>query len=414
MPQVLAQATELLYERMETMNVTCFDRFVAWFSYHLSNFQFRWSWEDWEDSLRLDPEHPKPKFIKEVLLRCLRLSYHQRVVDSVPGSFRGFAPDKPDPTFKYEALPETENNMTCMISAKLVNAIKAKCAPEEIQAILKEVPDDEGSDQATCLRNSIFVQTLLNMGNKSFSHSFAAIAKFHPTLKTLNETEEAQLSTLKSVFELWNCHQQMMVVLVDKMLKTQIVECAAVANWLFSREMVKEFTKAYSWEILHLTIRKMNKHVNKLSKEASDARKMINDESESDSEDSDMETGENKNRNGERKRHSNKSGEKPSEDQVEKLEERLEAAQADQKNLFLIIFQRFIMILSEHLVRCDTDGIDFKTPWYRWTVGRLQQIFLMHHEQVEKYSTTLETLLFTQDLDPNILDVFQQFVALRM
>ena len=33
--------------------------------------------------------------------------------------------------------------------------------------------------------------------------------------------------------------------------------------------------------------------------------------------------------------------------------------------------------ISEHLVRCDTDGIDFKTPWYRWTVGRLQQIFLM-------------------------------------
>ena len=120
------------------------------------------------------------------------------------------------------------------------------------------------------------------------------------------------------------------------------------------------------------------------------------------------------------------------------------------------------MILSEHLVHCDTDGMDFKTPWYMWTVGRLQQVFMMvsneirnildndlhlslnpnffrgewdpfglfleisnfccidiffkfqHHEQVEKYSTTLETLLFTQDLDPNILDVFQQFVALRM
>ena len=40
--------------------------------------------------------------------------------------------------------------------------------------------------------------------------------------------------------------------------------------------------------------------------------------------------------------------------------------------------------------------------------------YFQHHEQVEKYSTTLETLLFTQDLDPNILDVFQQFVALRM
>merc|ERR1712173_2548 len=115
---------------------------------------------------------------------------------------------------------------------------------------------------------------------------------------------------------------------------------------------------------------------------------------------------------GKGRRGRNKPTEKPSEEAVEKLEERLEAAQADQKNLFLIIFQRFIMILSEHLVRCDTDGIDFKTPWYKSTNGRLQQIFLMHHEQVEKYSTTLETLLFTQDLDPNILDIFQQFVAL--
>ena len=34
-----------------------------------------------------------------------------------------------------------------------------------------------------------------------------------------------------------------------------------------------------------------------------------------------------------------RGGDKPSEDQVEKLEEKLEAAQADQKNLFLIIFQ---------------------------------------------------------------------------
>jgi nuclear cap-binding protein subunit 1 len=66
------------------------------------------------------------------------------------------------------------------------------------------------------------------------------------------------------------------------------------------------------------------------------------------------------------------------------MEERLETAQADQKNLFLIIFQRFIMILSEHLVRCDTDAVDFKTPWFLWTIGRLHQIFMVHHEQVRR------------------------------
>ena len=45
-----------------------------------------------------------------------------------------------------------------------------------------------------------------------------------------SDTEEAQVITLRALFELWRNHQQMMVVLVDKLLKTQIVECAAVAT----------------------------------------------------------------------------------------------------------------------------------------------------------------------------------------
>lgn len=52
-----------------------FGRFVSWFSYHLSNFQYRWSWEDWEECLKFDHEHPRPKFIKEVLLKTLRYDF---------------------------------------------------------------------------------------------------------------------------------------------------------------------------------------------------------------------------------------------------------------------------------------------------------------------------------------------------
>lgn len=36
---------------------------------------------------------------------------------------------------------------------------------------------------------------------------------------------------------------QMIAVLVDKMIRTQIVDCAAVANWLFSQDMAHEFTR---------------------------------------------------------------------------------------------------------------------------------------------------------------------------
>ncbi|KYQ47868.1 Nuclear cap-binding protein subunit 1 [Trachymyrmex zeteki] len=374
MPQVLAQATEILFRRIDSMAATAFDRFVWWFAYHLSNFQFRWSWEDWDSCLQRDAEHPRPKFIREVLLKALRLSYYQRIRDMMPDSYTELIPAVPEPVYKYSSEGASSLPGTCA-AHELVVSIRRKCTPEEVLNVLNTLPgprENEETNNYNPLKIDVFVQTLLNLGSKSFSHSFAAIVKFHYVFKVLAETEEAQICILRNMYALWKNHYQMMVVLTDKFLKTGIIECSAIANWIFSKEMASEFTKLYIWEILHLTIRKMNKHVTKLSTELTDAREKL-------------------------RRAESRSGSSSDEEDNNKERNR----------------ERFIMILSEHLVRCDTDGIDYNTHWYKWTVGRLQQVFLSHQEQVQKYSSTLETLLFTPDLDPHILDVFHQFVSLR-
>uniref|UniRef100_A0A0K2T824 Nuclear cap-binding protein subunit 1 n=1 Tax=Lepeophtheirus salmonis TaxID=72036 RepID=A0A0K2T824_LEPSM len=183
MPQVLAQATEILYDRIDVMNVSVFDRFVSWFSYHLSNFQFRWSWEDWEDAIRLDKENPKAKFVSEVLYKCLRLSYHQRIKECVPDIFEKFLPPLPNPTFPYlteEAVEGEEVDKPKKLSKTIIDAIKQKTSPEDLVTVIKDIPEEE-VDEMTKVQ--VFAVTLLHMGSKSFSHSFAAIAKFHPTLK---------------------------------------------------------------------------------------------------------------------------------------------------------------------------------------------------------------------------------------
>lgn len=96
----------------------------------------------------------------------------------------------------------------------------------------------------------------------------------------------------------------------------------------------------YLWEILHLTIKKMNKHVARVSRELSDARERLGrGDTDSDSD--------NENKNNDEK-------EKPTEEMVDRMEERLEAAQADQKNLFLIIFQVLMELLTESILQLLT------------------------------------------------------------
>ncbi|CAL8267352.1 unnamed protein product [Boreogadus saida] len=409
LPQVLAQATEMLYTRLDTMNTTCIDRLINWFSHHLSNFQFRWSWDDWADCLTLDAEKPKPKFVKEVLEKSMRLSYHQRIVDIVPAGFTPLIPAEPSFYYKYgeesaASLPGYQTSVT------VGNAIKNRASNEEILAILKDMPkpnqeeDDDEGESFNPLKTEVFLQTLLHLAAKSFSHSFSALAKFHEILKVLTDSDEGKLHILRVVYEVWRNHPQMISVLVDKMIRTQIVDCAAVANWLFSQDMAHEFTRFYIWEILHSTIRKMNKHVQKIQKELEEVKARL-DKQQNKKRDSGDEEDMEKN---------SEDEEGQLEEQIERLQEKVESAQSEQKNLFLVIFQRFIMMLTEHLVRCETGSVDINTPWYKTCTERLQQIFLMHHVTIQPYVGTLENLLFTAELDPHILAVYQQFCALQL
>jgi len=423
MPQVLAQAVELLYERIDTMNTCCHDRFVRWFAYHLSNFQFKWSWDDWIGAATLDPMHPKARFISEVLERCMRLSYHKRIAEVVPEQLDALVPAEPRIAFRFHPDSATPEAPGWETAQQLLTTIRQRAGPEEVLQVLEglhntmrdELAGDELTPAHNDLQIQVFVQTLLYLGSKSISHSFAGITKFLKVFESLVVGGgDPQQAVLKEVFEAWKGHHQMIVVLVDKLLRTQVVQCATIANWVFSDDMKTDFHKAYVWELLHNTVAKMGKHVTRLQKDMSDARDARrryprrgagggqagaggSDESDGASEASDEET----------------QRPRPSEDDLERMEEKLDAALADQKNLFLIIFQRFIMLLSKHMDSCEQAGVSHDTHWFRATVGRLQQVFMLHNQQVERYNERFTTLLFTDELHSTVLDVFRQFVALR-
>lgn len=48
------------------------------------------------------------------------------------------------------------------------------------------------------------------------------------------------------------------------------------------------------------------------------------------------------------------------------------------------------MLLTEHIARCEAEGIDFNSYWFKSTLGRLQEVFF----QVNIFNFFVQTFFF--------------------
>ena len=124
----------------------------------------------------------------------MRLSYHQRISEIIPDTMKALLPAPSKPLYKYET-EESANLDGTAIAHQLLEKIKQRCLPEDIVQLVREIPDNEimikhengemttenNEDETThCnpLKIEVFTSTLLYFGSKSFSHIFAALAKY--------------------------------------------------------------------------------------------------------------------------------------------------------------------------------------------------------------------------------------------
>ncbi|TPX36634.1 hypothetical protein SmJEL517_g01308 [Synchytrium microbalum] len=91
------------------LDVECIQRFGEWFAEHLSNFGYNWKWAEWDSVLIKDDSSSQMVFAREVLERCVRLSYYDRIKATLPASYKDvatvFYQQAPRPNFKYEQTP---------------------------------------------------------------------------------------------------------------------------------------------------------------------------------------------------------------------------------------------------------------------------------------------------------------------
>ncbi|XP_062137866.1 nuclear cap-binding protein subunit 1-like [Drosophila sulfurigaster albostrigata] len=317
--QIVAQAVDVLFTQLEFMSVSSLDRFVMWFSHHLSNFRYQWNWQDWECCTRLPPLHPSPMFVRELFKRCMRLSYREYIVQLVPDSYAALLPPPPDHVFKYidQLLPGAS------LANHVLQALRGKSSVLSVGGLVEE------ADLEVDLKINVFMQCCLHLGCKSFTHVFAILAKFQPVLQMLAHNEDNQLAILSAISEVWANNDHLQFVLVEKMLKTQLVKANVIVDWIFGQP--EQLCHMYLWEMIESIIKFAKNQSTQDTNEPSLQQQGFNE-------------------------------------------------------LFIYVVQWCAKVLTEHEMSYEQKETDY---WTHWVLGRLQSLLFNHIEDVRGISQQL-------------------------
>ncbi|XP_017081794.2 nuclear cap-binding protein subunit 1 [Drosophila eugracilis] len=357
-PQIIEQATDILFNRLDSMKVACFDRLVNWLSHHLSNFGYTWQWNRWCQSLPASMDsiqtniEPKVVFLRELLKKCLRLSYHQKIVGIIPGIMARLLPPVCLPHLKFV----DQSHPGATLSENLLAAMRnPQSCPKMISTIISGA-----TDIGPMLKIGVFTQNCLHLKSKSFSHTFAILSKYESVFKELSAGNSDQQHTiLDGVSEVWNDNEHFQFVVAEKLLKMELIEPLFLVSWLFGPQNHEKLTKMYIWEMLHSTVR----HVKRVQK--------------------------------------NKAP-----DDLDSPDGKNNAV----RTLLLDIVHRFLKVLS---ARAIGEG-STENYWFSWVLGRLEETLFIYADDFKKMSDKLIKILKESDLKSEILKTVYAFLALDM
>ncbi|CAD6888426.1 unnamed protein product [Tilletia controversa] len=236
------------------VDVEVLRRFADWFSVHLSNFGFMWPWGEWVKDLDIPSSHPRRALIRRILELELRLSYYDRIKDTLPPEMQEgiFPAEEPSPAFTYEPQSHPLHSH----ASEILRAIRAKAThavvDTQLESLRRDIVVASGSDvppmdidgaqsdklavsepDAEHVQRDVFIQCLLLAGSRSFSHFLNVVERYHSVLRQLSSNPNARLAMLGAASRFWARSPQWTLIVFDKLLQYRIVEPADVITFVF-------------------------------------------------------------------------------------------------------------------------------------------------------------------------------------
>ncbi|ORX49397.1 hypothetical protein DM01DRAFT_1338083 [Hesseltinella vesiculosa] len=361
-PRALGRTVKTLFDRLPTMDVACIERLWTWFAMHLSNFGFQWDWAAWESALTKDPMHPQVCFMRETLEKEIRLSYFDRIKNSLPSDLAtSLLPSQaPAPQFAYaDKAHELHDAAT-----KVVQALKNKVAVDDVQAILNSIKQDLATKGYTAgkqdaVAQELFIQCLLLVGCKSFSHVLNVIERYIDVLRLFNQSSDGKVRTMEVIAAFWKQNSQFLAILVDKFLNYRIVDPTSVVVWVFDSALMHNPSRAFIWDILKSTLDKVVSRVDQVEAKL-DSFKDVHQENQTQ-------------RMGQPETEESRAMAQQELDTLHIVESSLNTVRQERQEVFLTMHRKFESSLQTLLASAPAENLE--DDWTRWWInGRFKEM----------------------------------------
>lgn len=161
-------------------------------------------------------------------------------------------PPKGGPNFKYSGADDQEKTeQEQALSAELSNKVKGRQTAHEIILWIEENVYPVQGQEITL---SVVIQTLLDIGSKSFTHLITVLERYGQVMAKLCSDQDKQVMLISEVGSYWKNNAQMTAIAIDRMMGYRLISNLAIVRWVFSPENIEQFhVSDRPWEVCQLT-----------------------------------------------------------------------------------------------------------------------------------------------------------------
>lgn len=380
----LATVVELLFREISFMSAGAVDVFVKFFSHFLSNFEFKWPWANWTHVLEAQEDDAQRLFVSAVIERCVRLSYLQHMQSVLPSEFHMLLPPAPKPRIRYQIADLEESNdesgvtpITRDFYQAVTTKLKAHPPASALQTWIEEEISTTGIDRSDVAE--VVWTCILEAGAATFTHMRLLLEKYGHA-EQLFGGEANELVLVKTVGFVWLKSPQHIGLILNMMLRQEIIRATTIAKWIFTPDAVQQYSWPYVWGILNETLEFVQASI---ALKALQLEKKTEDSTGGGDEETEMVN-------------------------VQAVEDARKLLQNELKQILTLLFEGFNRVISEHKSNCDADGVSYKDNWFVSALAQMKAIGSKFRVALEDVVDDLQVRVFNSNsADHDVKKVFQ-------